>query len=44
MPKLKYAVKTLIACWGLLMVLGLPAFAETPIAERERMEVANALV
>ena len=44
MPKLKYAVKKLIACWGLLMVLGLPAFAETPIAERERMEVANALV
>ena len=39
MPKLKYAVKKLIACWGLLMVLGLPAF---PVPEREKMEVGNA--
>ena len=44
MPKLKYAVKKLIACWGLLMVLGLPAIAETPVPEREKMEVGNALV
>ena len=44
MPKLKYAVKKLIACWGLLMVLGLPAFAETPVPEREKMEVGNALL
>ena len=44
MPKLKYAVKKLIACWGVPMVLGLPAFAETPVPEREKMEVGNALV
>ena len=44
MPKLKYAVKKLIACWGLLMVLGLPAIAETPVPEREKMEVGNALL
>ena len=44
MPKLKYAVKKLIACWGLSMVLGLPAIAETPVPEREKMEVGNALL
>ena len=36
-------MKNLVICWGLLMVLCWPAFAETILPERERMEVGNAL-
>ena len=33
----------LVACWGAVIVLGLPAFAETSIPDREGREVGNAL-
>ena len=36
-------MKNLSVCWGLLMVLCWPAFAETILPERERMEVAGSL-
>ena len=43
MSSLKQSVNKLIACWGLPAVLALSAFAETPITEREKREVFNAL-
>ena len=36
-------MKRVVACCGLVIVLCWLAFAETPIAEREKLEVANAL-
>ncbi|MDE2756587.1 MAG: hypothetical protein OXU26_05655 [Acidobacteriota bacterium] len=35
------AMKSLIAIWGLLFALCLPAFAETPLPDREKMEVGD---
>ena len=43
MSRLKQSVNKLIACWGLPVVLVLPAFGESPIAETEKREVWNAL-
>ena len=36
-------MRKLIVLWGLLTVLCCPAFAETSLPERERLEVGNAL-
>ena len=36
-------MKNLIVCWGLLTVLCCPAFAETILPERQRLEVAGSL-
>ena len=35
-------MKNLVVCWGVVMLLCWPAFAETILPERERMEVAGA--
>ena len=42
MSRRDQAMKRVVACCGLLTVLCWPAFADTPIPDREKMEVANA--
>ena len=37
-------MKNLVVCWGVVMLLCWPAFAETILPERERMEVAGSLL
>ena len=41
MSRLEQTTKRLGACWGAVIVLCLPAFAETPIPDRERMDVGD---
>ena len=41
MSRLEQTTKRLGACWGAVIVLCLPAIAETPIPDRERMDVGD---
>ena len=43
MSRPEQTLMRLVACWGAVIVLCLPALAETSIPDRERMEVGNAL-
>ena len=44
MSRLEQTTKRLGACWGAVIVLCLPAFAETPIPDRERMDVGDLIL
>ena len=41
MSRMEQTKKRLVACWGALILLCLPAFAETPNPDRERMDVGD---
>ena len=43
MSGVEATMKRLVACWGVMIALCWPVCAETPIPDRERLEVANAL-